>query len=452
MALSWDALPEVARDVVRQALAAGASDAECTISEGDEFSANVRMGELETLKEAGSRGAGLRVLIGKRMGASYTSDLTPEGIQQMVRSAVDLAGLTTEDPHAGLPGADELGSLTRDLGLFSDETAKLPTEERIAIAKRAEAAALAVDARITNSEGGSFDSSVGGRVFANSRGFSGAYRTSYCSVSAVPVATQDGSMERDYWYSSARNYHGLEDAEKVGRKAAARALRRLGAVKVDTQRVPVVFEPRTARTLLGNIFDAVNGSAIYRNASFLAGKIGEKIADERITLIDDGTMPGLFGSSPFDDEGVPTRRTPVIERGVLNSYLLNTYTARKLDMKTTGNASRGITGNAGIGHGNFFLEAGTRTQEEIIRGVKNGFFVTELIGSGVNIVTGDYSRGAVGIWIRDGELAFPVSEVTIAGTLQEMLNGVAEIGSDLEFLNSVSAPTIMLGEMTVAGR
>jgi PmbA protein len=450
--LSWEALPEVARDVVKQALAAGASDAECTISEGDEFSANVRMGELETLKEAGSRGAGLRVLIGRRMGASYTSDLTPEGIQQMVRSAIDLAGLTTEDPHAGLPGAEELGSLARDLGLFSDETAKLATEERIAIAKRAEAAALAVDARITNSEGGSFDSSVGGRVFANSRGFLGAYRTSYCSVSAVPVATQNGSMERDYRYSSARNYHGLEDAETVGRKAATRALRRLGAVKVDTQRVPVVFEPRTARTLLSNIFDAVNGSAIYRKASFLAGKIGEKIADERITLIDDGTMPGLFGSSPFDDEGVPTRRTAVIDRGVLKSYLLNTYTARKLDMKTTGNASRGITGNAGIGHGNFFLEAGTRTQDEIIRGVKNGFFVTELIGSGVNTVTGDYSRGAVGIWIRDGELAFPVSEVTIAGTLQEMLNGVAEIGSDLEFLNSVSAPTIMLGEMTVAGR
>ncbi len=395
--LSWDALPEVARDVVKQALAAGASDAECTISEGDEFSANVRMGELETLKEAGSRGAGLRVLIGKRMGASYTSDLTPEGIQQMVRSAIDLAGLTTEDPHAGLPGSEELGSLTSDLGLFSDETAKLPTEERIAMAKRAEAAALAVDARITNSEGGSFDSNVGGRVFANSRGFLGAYRSSYCSVSAVPVATQDGSMERDYWYSSARNYHGLEDAETVGRKAAARALRRLGAVKVDTQRVPVIFEPRTARTLLSNIFDAVDGRAIYRNASFLAGKIGEKIADERITLIDDGTIPGLFGSSPFDDEGVPTRRTSVIERGVLKNYLLNTYTARKLDMKTTGNASRGITGNAGIGHGNFFIEAGNRTQEEIIRGVKNGFFVTELIGSGVNTVTGDYSRGAVGI-------------------------------------------------------
>jgi PmbA protein len=451
-AVSWDSLPEIANEVVKQALASGAGDAECTISEGDEFSANVRMGELETLKEAGSRGAGLRVLIGKRMGASYTSDLTPAGIRQMVRSAIDLAGLTTEDPHAGLPAPEELGSLTSDLQLFSDETAKLPTEERIDIAKRAEAAALAVDPRITNSEGASFDLNVGGRVFANSRGFLGAYRSSYCSVSAVPVATLNGSMERDYWFSIARNYKGLEDAETVGRKAAERALRRLGAVKVETQRVPVVFEQRTARSLLGNIFEAVDGRAIYRKASFLAGKLGEKIADERITLIDDGTIPGLFGSSPFDDEGVPTRRTPVIERGVLRNYLLNTYTARKLSMRTTGNASRGITGNAGIGHGNFFIEAGNRTLEEIIRGVRNGFFVTELIGSGVNIVTGDYSRGAVGIWIRDGELAFPVSEVTIASTLQEMLNGIAEIGNDLEFRSSVSAPTIMLGEMTVAGR
>lgn len=450
--MTFAQLPEVAQDVIKQALAAGASDAECTIAEGDEFSANVRMGELETLKEAGSRGAGLRVLIGKRMGASYTSDLSPEGIQQMVRSAIDLAALTSEDPFAGLPEAAELGALQGDLQLFSDETAQLPTEQRIAMAKRAEAAALAVDPRITNSEGASFDSSVNGRVFANSRGFLGSYRTSYCSVSAVPVATQNGSMERDYWFSVARNYKGLEDAETVGRKAAERAIRRLGAVKVETQRVPVIFEPRISRSLLSNIFDAIDGRAVYRKASFLAGKLGEKIADERITLIDDGTIPGLFGSSPFDDEGVPTRRTPVIERGVLKNYLLNTYTARKLNMKTTGNASRGITGNAGIGHGNFFLEAGERSQEEIIRSVKNGFFVTELIGSGVNTVTGDYSRGAVGMWIRDGEFAFPVSEVTIAGTLQEMLNGIAEIGNDLEFRGSVSAPTVMLGEMTVAGR
>ncbi len=447
-----DALVEIAQDAVKQAIAAGASDSECTISEGEEFSAAVRMGELETLKDAGSRGAGLRVLIGRRMGSSYTSDLSPEGIRQMVESAVYLAGLTTEDPHAGLPEAEELGQISTNLQLFSNETANLPTEDRIAIAKRAEAAALAFDPRITNSEGASFDSSVSGRVFANSRGFAGFYRASYCSVSAVPVASENGAMERDYWFTMARDYRGLEDPESVGRIAAQRALRRLGAVKVETQNVPVIFEPRISRSLLGNLFEAVEGRSIYRKASFLAGKLGEKIAGENFTLIDDGTIPRLFGSSPFDDEGVPTRRTVVIDRGVLKSYLLNTYTARKLGLKTTGNASRGITGNAGIGHGNFFLEAGKKSPEEVLRGVKNGFYVTELIGSGVNTVTGDYSRGAVGLWIRDGELAFPVSEVTIAGTLQQMLNGIAEIGSDLEFRGSVSAPTIMIGEMTVAGR
>jgi PmbA protein len=422
------------------------------MSEGAEFSVNVRMGEVETLKEAGSRGAGLRVLIGKRMGSSYTSDLTPEGIKLMVKSAVDLAGFTTEDPHAGLPDADELGSLNTDLGLFSKDVAGLAADRKIDAAKRAEAAALSYDPLITNSEGGSFDSNVGGRVFANSRGFAGSYRSSYCSISAVPVAMKDGAMERDYWFTSARDFSGLDEPESVGRIAAARALRRLGAVKVETQKVPVIFEPRTARSLLGNLFEAVEGRSIYRHASFLAGKLGEKIADSRITLIDDGTIPGLFGSQPFDDEGVPTRRTPVIEGGVLKNYLLNTYTARKLGMKTTGNASRGITGNAGIGHGNFYLEAGDKSPGDILKGVRNGFFVTELIGSGVNIVTGDYSRGAVGLWIRDGELAFPVSEVTIASTLQEMLNGIAEMGNDLEFRGSVTAPTIMIGEMTVAGR
>ena len=450
--MTFDDLPEIAQGAIRQATELGATDAECTITEGDEFSAAVRMGELETLKQAGSRGAGLRVLIGRRMGASYTSDLSRDGIEKMVRSAINLAGLTTEDPHAGLPDADELGSIPGDLKLFSDRTAELPTEERISLARRAEAAALAADPRITNSEGGSFDSSVGGRVFANSRGFAGAYRSSYCSVSAVPVASENGHMERDYWFTIARDYTTLEDPESVGRKAAARAVRRLGAVKVETQKVPVIFEPNMSRSLLGNLFDAIDGRSIYRNASFLTGKLGEKIASGKITIIDDGTIPGLFGTQPFDDEGVPTRRTPVIENGVLKNYLLNTYSARKLGMKTTGNASRGITGNAGIGHGNFYLEAGTRTPEEIVRSVRNGFYVTELIGSAVNTVTGDYSRGAVGMWIRDGELAFPVSEVTIAGTLQEMLNGIEEIGNDLEFRGSVSAPTLMLGEMTVAGR
>ena len=259
-------------------------------------------------------------------------------------------------------------------------------------------------------------------------------------------------MERDYWYTTARGFGGLESPEEVGRTAARRALRRLNPVKVETQKAPVVFEPRTARTLLDNLFEAVHGMSIYRHESFLAGKLGEKVACEELTVVDDSSIPGLFGSSPFDDEGVPSRRTVVIERGVLKSYLLNTYAARKLGMKTTGNAARGLTGNAGIGHGNFFIEKGVQTPEQMIAAIPNGFYVTELMGFGVNIVTGDYSRGAAGLWIRNGELAFAVSEVTIAGNLKEMLLGLETIGSDLEFRGSMAAPTLKIGEMTVGGK
>jgi PmbA protein len=259
-------------------------------------------------------------------------------------------------------------------------------------------------------------------------------------------------MERDYWYTMARGSAGLEPPEQVGRIAAARTLRRLKPVKMGTQKVPVVFEPRVSRSLLDNIFEAVHGMSVYRHESFMAGKLGERVAGENVTIIDDATIPGLFGTSPFDDEGVPSRRTAVIEKGILKSYLLNCYAARKLGMKTTGNAARGLTGNAGIGHGNLFLEKGDQTPEQIIGSVKNGFYVTELLGFGVNVVTGDYSRGAAGLWIRDGELAFAVSEVTIAGSLKDMLMGIEAIGSDLEFRGSVAAPTLKIGEMTVGGK
>ncbi len=443
---------QLAAEVVRQALAAGATDAECTISEGDEFSVAMRMREVESLKEAGSRGAGLRVLSGKRAGSSYTSDLSAEGIERMVRSAMDLLRITTEDPYAGLPEPDELGRVEGDLGLYSDSVDRLETAYKIAQAREAEDAALAYDERVTNSEGASFDSHTGLRVFANSRGFTGSYRATSCSLSVVPVVKSGDRMERDYWYTAARSAEKLEPAADVGRRAAQRALRRLDARKVATQTVPVIFEQRTARSLLDHIFEAIHGEAVYRKASFLAGKLGEKVASEKLTVVDDGTIPGLFGTSPFDDEGVPSRRTVVIEKGVLKSYLLNTYTARKLGMKTTGNASRGITGNAGIGHGNFFAEPGADPPEKLIGSVKNGFYVTELLGFGVNIVTGDYSRGAAGIWIENGELAYPVSEVTIAGNLAQMYQGIEAVGSDLEFRGSTAAPTLLLGEMTVSGR
>jgi PmbA protein len=445
-------LAEMAQDVVRQALAGGASEAECTISEGEEFSSNVRMREVENIKEAGSRGAGLRILIGKRTGSSYTSDLSRDGIEYMVKSAIELADITTEDPHAGLPDPEEFGSVASDLELYSAGVAELDTGLKIETARRTECAALDFDPRIANSDGASFDNYVGRHIFANSRGFAGEYQSSYCSLSTSPVAKDGESMERDYWYTMSRSFDGLEAPELVGQTAARRALRRLNATKVETQKVPVIFEPRTARSLLDHIYEAVHGMSIYRHESFLAGRLGERVASDSLTVVDDGTIPGLFGTSPFDDEGVPSRRTVVIERGVLKSYLLNTYAARKLGMKTTGNASRGLTGNAGIGHGNLFLEAGVQTPEQIVAGVRNGFYVTELMGFGVNVVTGDYSRGAAGLWIREGELAFAVSEVTIAGNLIEMLQGIEAVGSDLEFRGSVAAPTIKIGEMTVGGK
>ena len=449
------ALLDIAAQALEQARKAGAANAECTISEGEEFSVSVRLGEVETLKQAGSRGAGLRIITrhgaGQCTGSSYTSDLSAAGIAKLVSSAMELSEVTTEDPFAGLPERQELGSIGGELELFSADIAALTPGVRIEMAKRAEAAAMSFDPRINNSDGASFESHQGRHVFANSLGFAGEFASSYCSMGCVPVAKLDGQMERDYWYSSARSAGRLESPEYVGRLAAERTVRRLGAVKVPTQKVPVIFEPRVARSFVSNLFEAVEGRAIYRESSFLLGKLGQTIASSATTLIDDGTLPGLFGTHPFDDEGVATRRTAVIENGVLRSYLLNTYSARKLSMKTTGNASRGLTGNAGVGHGNLYIEAGKRTPEEMLRAVPNGFYVTELIGSGVNTSTGDYSRGASGLWIENGKLTYAVSEVTVAGTLQEMLANL-EPASDLEFRGSIAAPTLLVGEMTVGGR
>jgi PmbA protein len=258
-------------------------------------------------------------------------------------------------------------------------------------------------------------------------------------------------MQRDYWYSVSRRAAGLESPEAVGRKAAQRALRRLGARKVPTCRVPVVFDQDSARSLLGHIFEAVRGDAVYRSASFLAGKLGRQVAGENVSIFDDGLQPGGFGSRPFDDEGIPPSVTPVIEGGMLRNYLLNSYTARRLNLSTTGNAGRGIAGPPGVSPKNFYLQPGTLSPEEIIRSVKSGFYVTELIGSGVNIVTGDYSRGAAGLWIENGELSYPVHEVTIAGTLLEMLSHIVMIGSDLQFRSALASPTVRVDGLTVAG-
>ena len=445
-------LEQLASRAVARALELGATDAECTLAEGEEFSAGVRMREVESLKQAGSRGAGIRVLAGRNTGSSRTSDLSPKGIEEMVRSALDLARVTTEDPHAGLPDAADLGAIQTDLALYDPAIEALETDWKIAQARLAEETALAADPRITNSEGASFNSYLGARAFANSRGFTGSYRTTSCGLSVVPVAKSNGHMERDYWHTASRRAAGMESAEEVGRRAAARTLRRLNARKAATQKAPVIFEPRVAASLLGDLCDAVNGGAIYKHASFLTGKLGEKVASQALTVIDDTTMPGLFGSSPFDDEGVTSRRTVVIERGVLKSYLLNTYYAHKLGLKTTGNAARGLSGNAGIGSGNFYIEAGDIAEEAMIAQVRQGLYVTELIGASANPVTGDYSSGAAGLWIENGELAYAVSEITIAGNLKQMLMDLNRTASNLEFRGAIASPTIMIQEMTISGR
>ena len=399
---------------------------------------------------------GLRVLMtadnGYRVASTSSSDFSSEGVEHLVKGALALARVTSVDPFAGLAETGEFGSLPGDLELYHEDVYSLPTAERIDYARRAEAAALSADTRITNSAGGSFDASTGHKVFANSRGFTGEYRASSCSVSCSPIALgKSGEMQRDYWYTYARSLSRLASPESVGAEAARRTLRRLDGRRVKTQQAPLIFAPEIARSLIGAIFDAASGDSIYRGASFFTGKLGEQVAADSVTVIDDGTMIGGFGTSPFDGEGLPSRKTVIVERGILSNYLLNTYTGRKLGMRSTGSASRGLAGNPGIGAGNLYLVAGHQTPEEILRSIPSGLFVTELIGQGVNMVTGDYSRGASGLWIENGELTYPVQEITIAGNLKEMFRNITAIGNDLEFRGSVASPTLRVDGMTIAG-
>jgi PmbA protein len=445
-------LRELAAGVVSRAMKAGATAAEAVVREGTEFSTVVRLGQVETLKESGSRAIGLRVFLGQRSASTYSSDFTPDGIERLIKGAFELARVTSEDPYAGIPEPSQLGSISGDLRLYYDDVYSLPPEERIDYARRAERAALDADPRMTNSDGGSFDAATSHKVLATSHGFAGEFRRSYCSVSAAPIAQDEsGAMQRDYWYSLARTLSKLEAPEAIGREAARRTLRRLGARKIASTQVPVVLDPLVAESILDNIFEAVNGDAVYRQSSFLAGKLGEKVAGSNITVIDDGTMPEGFGTEPFDGEGIPTQRTVVIENGVLKSYLLNTYTAKKLGLKTTGNAARGLAGNPGIAAGNFFLRQGERTPQQIVGDIKRGLYITHFLGFGVNMVTGDFSRGASGLWIENGEFGYPVEEITVAGNLKDMLNNISEIGNDLAFRGSTAAPTLRIDGMIIAG-
>jgi PmbA protein len=440
---------EFASDVALTAVKRGASAAEVIISRRNEFTVGVRFKEVETLKESTDQGLGLRVLIDGKQASVSGSDFSPDALASLIDEGIALARATSPDDSAGLPDTEDFATEIRDLDLYDAQSDTMTTEQKIDIALRAENAARDYSDQIVNFDVGGFDSSRRWAVLANSLGFAGEYSGTSYTMLVVPVVNEGGRMQRDYWYDVRRKFSQMDSPEQVGITAAKRTLRKLGSRSVPTQTVPVVFEPGMARDLLGDIFLAASGESIFRKASFLVGQLGERVASEKLTVIDDGTIPSCLGSRPFDGEGLPTRETVLIRDGVLESYLLNTYTARKLGMKSTGNASRGLVGAPGVEAGNLYIKPGTQSPEDIIKSISKGMLVTELIGFGVNIVTGGYSRSAAGIWIENGELTFPIQGVTIAGNLKEMINSIEMVGNDLEFRGSVVSPTLLIGHMTI---
>ncbi len=446
-----DGYSQLAMDLLAKAKRGGATEADIIIADGETFSVQVRLGAVDRLTKAREKHLGLRVFVGKRSASTSTSDFTADSLNQLVAETCILAKAVVEDQVSGLPAADQLAGAKPDLDLY--DPTRLNTEQQIELAKRVEAAAMSTDERVTNSEGGDFDSSSGRVVLGNSHGFLGEYQSSSFSMSVSPVATdpETGAMQRDSWYAVQRKFAKLDSPEAVGLEAARRTVRKLGAKKVATQRVPVVFDSETAGSLMGNLCSAVSGYSLYKGASFLAGQLDKSLAPEYVTVYDDGRVVGGLGSRPFDGEGLPTRKTTVVERGILKSYLLDTYSGRKLGLASTGNASRSVGENPSVAPTNFYLAPGTKTAQDIIKTVKQGLYVTDLIGFGINMVTGDYSRGAAGFWIEGGELAYPVEEITIAGNLRDMFAGIEMIGSDLVFRGRIASPTVKIAEMMLAG-
>jgi PmbA protein len=443
-------LENLAAEVLEHARHIGATAGDILIASGESFSAGVRLGEVEKVQQSQEKRMGLRLFVDHSSAITSTADFTRDSLNSLVVETIALAKATAADDFSGLPEQHLLARDIPDLDL-SDTTVSFSPEEKIALAREGEAAALAVDSRITNSEGAEFSNGSHEVLYANSLGFVGRYQTTSYSLTVVPVASQNGAMQRDYWYSSHRKFSKLEAPAVIGKKAAERTLRRLGARRVKTQEVPIIFDPQMAASLLRHLAGAVSGSALYRKTSFLLGKLGEQIAMRGVSVIDDARIPSALGSKPFDGEGLPTQRTAVVKDGILNSYLLDSYSARKLGMQSTGSASRSFSDVPAASTTNLFLEPGTVSPEEIIRSVRSGLYVTELSGFGVNPVTGDYSRGATGLWIENGELAYPVEEITIAGTLLSMFQNIEMIGNDLDLRSTIAAPTLKIAQMMIAG-
>ena len=451
---------EVIERALARARAAGADAVDAVLVESNSHEARVRGEEIEFVKQARERCLGIRALVrgkaedgstGMRVAITSTSDLTPSAVDEMAAETVELARATAVDPGAGLP-MEAFAVELPDLDLYDESDENVSVEARIEDARRAELAARATDPRIHNSEGSQTGSDFARIAYGNSAGFFGEYRSASHSLFSEPLGkSEDGSMQRDYWMTVGRKLSSLEDPAEVGRHAAQRVLRRLGARPVKTCEVPIIFDQQTAPSLLGHIAGCVSGYSVYRESTFLCDKLGEPIAVPEFTLIDDGRLPSGLGSKPFDGEGLPTRRNVVIEDGRLSSWLLDSYSARKLGLSSTGNAARGAGSGPSVGPTNLWLEPGEQSLEEIIADTPRGLLVTELIGMGFNPVTGDYSRGAAGLWIENGEIAHPVEEVTIAGNLGDMLMNIDAIASELVWRGRVASPALRIAKMTLAG-
>ncbi len=450
-----DDLIALGERVVERARAIGADVAEAVISEGSHLSTKVRMGEPELVEEAGSRAVGLRVLVGKQASVSYTSDLTKAGLERLVEDAIELARLSQPDELAGPPDPSLLSRRDQhvDLDLYDESLGAIGAGVALAHAKAAEAAAFAADSRITNSEGATFTRASGGKALVTSGGFRGAADGTYASLTVHPVADDEGGKKRSgYYWTARRHLAGLLADDEVGREAARRTVAKLGARKVDTQECPVVFDPDVGRSILGLLAGCINGGAIWRRSSYLVDREGERVASDLVTVIDDPLIPDGPGSRAFDGEGLLSRKNLVVEKGVLKTYILDTYSARKLGKESTASASRGSSGGVGPATTNFVLQPGNMSADELVRSTKRGLYVTEMMGFGFNAVTGDFSRGAAGFWIENGEKTFPVSEVTVSLNLDDLLKRIDAVADDLDLRTSIATPTFRVSAMTVAGR
>jgi PmbA protein len=443
-----DTMRRIVTDAVGSARSGGADTAEAALKESSEFSVIVRNGRIEQLTDSRSSRLVVTVSRDRRMANVTTTDLSPDGIARIITDGIELAGVMDRDEYFGLPRPEELGAAEGYSDIRDADIVQLPVDRRIETAMELERIALDADERII-SDGASFATETVSFAFANSQGFDGCYAKPIyaveisCAVQDEPAGgEQTGKKQSSYWYSAAMSLDGLEPIEEIASRAVSRTLRKIGAVKPATCEVPVVFDPLTGKKFIEWIAKAARGGNIYRKSSFLVGKRGERVAPSGITIVDDPLLPGGLASRPFDAEGVASRRTVVIEDGVLRNYLLDTYEARKLGLRTTGNAG---------GSSNFYLAPGDTSPEEIIRNVHNGLLLTNLFGPGGNWSTGDFSQGGQGIWIENGTLTYPVNEFTVAGTFPRILEGMAMVGNDLSWRSEFASPTFLVERMTISG-